>query len=101
MSALGMGGQPGGFPPSIQIGGGGPADSDNGASEKPDGDWEQDLQQALAALRQSAADAPDHTEAQVIDKCVAAIQGLLAARQKGAESAMGITPAHKALKRAY
>jgi hypothetical protein len=98
MSALGMG-QPGGFPPSIQIGGGGPADS--GAPQKSDGDWEQDLQSAIAALRELEGDAQDHQEASVIATCIANLRKLTAQRQAGAESAMGISPAHKALKRAY
>jgi len=101
MSALGMGGQPGGFPPSIQIGGGSPADSDSGASEKPDGDWEQDLHAALDALRTLAADASDHIEKNAIDKCIAALSSLTAQRQKSAESALGVTPAHKAMSRSY
>ena len=94
MSALGMGGPPQGAPASIQIGG-------PPAGTKSDGDWEQDLQNALAALRDTAKDAPDHQEAAIIDKCIAAIQGLLAKRQAGAESALGVTPAHKAMSRAY
>lgn len=87
---------PPGVPAQIQLGGG-PSGSMGGS----DRDWEQDLQDALSALRKSAADAPDHIEAAVIDKCVAAIQGLLAKRQQGAESALGTTPAHKAMSRAY
>lgn len=92
----GPGGPPPGFPAQIQIGGGPSAPT--GGNDR---DWEQDLQEALSALRKSAADAPDHIEASIIDKCVAAIQGLLAKRQQGAESALGTTPAHKAMSRAY
>ena len=94
MSAL----APQGFPSSIQIGGAaaGP-DSDT----KGDGDWEEDLQAALAALRELASDASDHIETNVIDKCIAALSGLTAKRQTGAESALGVTPAHKAMSRAY
>jgi len=100
MSALGMGGPPQGAPASIQIGGapgGAPAD----AAGKPDGDWETDLQAALQALRDLASDATDHQETNVIDKCIAALSALTAKRQQGAESALGVTPAHKAMSRAY
>lgn len=90
MSALGQA-APQGAPATITVGG----------SSKSDGDWEQDLQNALAALRELANDAQDHSETNVIDKCIAALSGLTAARQKGAESALGVTPAHKAMSRAY
>lgn len=96
-----MGGppSPGGFPPSITIGGPAGAGPDSGA--KGDGDWEQDLQAALAALRELAGDATDHIEANTIDKCIAALSALTAKRQTGAESALGVTPAHKAMSRSY
>lgn len=94
MSALGMGGPPQGAPASIQIGG-------PDGSTKGDGDWEQDLQNALSALRELAGDAQDHIEANTIDKCIAALSALTAKRQSGAESALGVTPAHKAMSRAY
>lgn len=86
-----------GFPPAITIGGSGPA-SGSGPS---DGDWEQDLQSALAALRELASDAHDHVEANVVDTCIKALSGLLAGRQKGAEAAYGVNASHKALSRAY
>ena len=59
MSALGMGGPPApaGLPSPITIGGPGPSDA-----TKSDGDWEADLQNALAALRDLAGDATDHVE---------------------------------------
>lgn len=89
-------GAPSGPPPSIQIPGG------SGAGDgKPDGDWEEDLHAALDALRQLASDATDHGETNIIDKCIAALSGLTSKRQSGAESALGITPAHKAMSRAY
>lgn len=88
-----MAGGPGGPPPGLPIGG-------NGPQGKSDGDWEQDLQAALDALRQLAADATDHGETNTIDKCIAALSALTAKRQAGAESALGITPAHKAMSRA-
>ncbi len=95
----GPGGPPagaGGPPPApIQIGG---QDADAG---KPDGDWEEDLRNALDALRALAADASDHQEMNIIDKCIAALSGLTSKRQAGAESALGITPAHKSMARAY
>lgn len=97
MSALGMGGPPQGVPASIQIGGG-PADSDS--STKSDGDWEQDLQNAISALRELEGDATDHQEALVIATCIANLRKLTAQRQAGAESALGVTPAHKAMARA-
>jgi hypothetical protein len=100
-SGASLSGPSGGPPPSIQIGGG-PQDSDSGSGgEKPDGDWEQDLHDALDALRELAADATDHTETNIIDKCIAALSGLTSKRQAGAESALGVTPAHKAMSRAY
>lgn len=92
MSAL----APQGFPQSIPIGGD-PA----GGSTKSDGDWETDLQAALSALRELAGDAEDHVETNVIDKCIAALSGLTAKRQQGAESALGVSPAHKAMSRQY
>jgi len=105
MSALGMGG---GLPPSITIGGpGGPGPggpSPVGPNDGPgpsDGDWEQDLQDAIAALRSLVADAHDHIEANAVDKCIAALSALTAKRQQGHESALGVTPAHKAMSRAY
>lgn len=95
----GPGGPPPGVPPSIQIGGG-PAPSQQ-AGPKSDGDWQQDLRDAIAALRALANDAKDAAETNAIDKCIAALSGLQATRQKQAESAMGTTPAHKAMGRAY
>lgn len=100
MSAL----APQGFPASIQIGGAGAGPAGAGpddSSTKGDGDWEQDLQAALAALRELAGDATDHIETNTIDKCIAALSALTAKRQQGAESALGVTPAHKAMSRAY
>ena len=70
------------------------------AAQKSDGDWEQDLQNAIAALRELEGDAQDHQEASVIATCIAQLRKLTAQRQAGAESAMGITPAHKAMSRA-
>ena len=113
MSALAP--QAGGFPPSIQVGGPrpngpapvGPGPSAPGPDAGPsapmsDQQWEQIVTEvALPALRKLGASAPDHQEAAVIDQCVLAIQKLLAARQSGAESALGVTPAHKAMSRAY
>lgn len=116
MSALAP--QAGGFPPSIQVGGPRPTNGpvpvgpgaqtpgpDAGAGPNApmsDQQWEQIVTEvALPALRKLGASAPDHQEAAVIDQCVLAIQKLLAARQSGAESALGVTPAHKAMSRAY
>jgi hypothetical protein len=97
MSALGMMGGPGGPPQSIQIGG-----APSGASGGPDSpDVESLLQEALDALKQAEAAEEDHVDTQTIMKCMAAIQGILAQRQKGAESALGVTPAHKAMARSY
>lgn len=93
MSAVGMGG----FPASIMVGGGSPADA---GSTKSDGDWEQDLQAAISALRELEGDASDHGEAAVIATCIANLRKLTAQRQAGAESALGITASHKALSRA-
>ena len=91
-----MMGGPGGPAPSIQIGG------DAGASDGPDSpDVEALLQQAKDALQQAEKGEQDHIDSQTILKCIAAIQGILAARQKGAESALGTTPAHKAMARQY
>lgn len=86
-------------PPSITIPGGGAGP--DGGDAKPDGDWEEDLHAALDALRQLASDATDHGETNIIDKCIAALSGLTSKRQAGAESALGVTPAHKAMARAY
>jgi hypothetical protein len=103
----------GGFPPSIQVGGpqGAPPEgTPSGAASGPqsasgvmsDQQWQQLVTEvALPALRKLGASAPDHQEAAVIDQCVLAIQKLLASRQSGAESALGVQPAHKAMARAY
>ena len=115
MSALAP--QAGGFPRTIQVGGpgqqggvaggpggapGAPSGAPGGAAPMSDAEWEQVVTQvALPALRKLGASAPDHQEAAVIDQCVLAIQKLLASRQSGAESALGVTPAHKAMSRAY
>jgi hypothetical protein len=115
MSALApqAGGSP--FPQTIQVGGPRPTNGPvpvgpgaqtpgQGAPGAPmsDQEWEQLVAQvALPALRKLGASAPDHQEAAVIDQCVLAIQKLLASRQSGAESALGVTPAHKAMSRAY
>lgn len=117
MSALAP--QAGGFPPTITVGGprptNGPVPVGPGAqtpqapgpeagAQGPmsDQQWEQIVTEvALPALRKLGASAPDHQEAAVIDQCVLAIQKLLASRQSGAESALGVTPAHKAMSRAY
>lgn len=98
--ASGPGGPGGGPPPSIQIGGPSGGPQDDAAQSGGDGDWEEDLQEALEALRKLAGDATDHGETNVIDKCIAALSGLTAKRQTGAESALGVTPAHKAMARA-
>jgi hypothetical protein len=88
----------GGPPPApIQIGG----DAGAGAATKSDGDWEEDLRNALDALRTLASDAQDHVEANIVDKCIAALSGLTSKRQGAAESALGVTPAHKSMSRAY
>ena len=91
---LGAGGPPPGAPASIQVGGGAPG-------PKSDGDWQEDLKNALDALRALASDASDPAETNTIDKCIAALSGLQATRQKQNDAAMGTTPAHKAMGRAY
>lgn len=91
----GPGGPPPGAPPSIQIGG------QNGPGPKSDGDWQEDLKNAIAALRELAGDAKDPSETNAIDKCIAALSALQAMRQKQDEAALGTTPAHKAMGRAY
>lgn len=85
----------GGPPQQIQV----PARGGANPSPKSDGDWETDLRNALSALRTLAADAQDHQEAATVDTCIANLQKLLATRQAGAESALGVTPAHKAMSR--
>jgi hypothetical protein len=71
-----------------------------GPTQKSDGDWEQDLQNAIAALRELEGDAQDHQEASVIATCIAQLRKMTAARQAGAEAALGVTASHKAMKRA-
>jgi hypothetical protein len=95
LSLLGAGG-PGGPGPGPAGPGPGPAPSTKG-----DGDWEEDLHNALAALRELAGDAQDAVERNAIDKCISALSSLQANRQRGAESALGVTPAHKSMSRAY
>lgn len=104
MQALqGAGGGPGGPPPSIQIGGpsagGG---SDSGASDGPDNpNAEQDLHDAIDALQKFMSDEEDHVDKATVAKCIAQIQNILGSRQKGAEQALGVSSAHKAMSRAY
>ena len=94
----GPAGGPGGPPPSIQIGGGPGA----GQSDGPDNsDVESLLNEAKDALQKAEKAETDHIDMQTILKCITAIQGILASRQKGAESALGVTPAHKAMSRSY
>lgn len=94
-NALSMMLQGGGTPPPVT----GPFGAVPPA-QKSDGDWEQDLQNAISALRELEGDATDHQEALVIATCIANLRKLTAQRQAGAESALGIQPAHKAMKRA-
>ena len=84
--------------PTFLMGGASPAGP---GAPKPDGDWETDLQNAIAALRELMADARDNQEHATVAQCYAALQKLMASRQAGAESALGVTPAHKAMSRAY
>jgi hypothetical protein len=105
MSALGQGG----FPPSIQIGGGdqgspaganvGPGGGQPGAPDSPEA--EKFLTDAMTALQGFLGVEQDHVDKALIEKCTTIIQGLLGSRQKGAEAALGITPAHKAMSRSY
>lgn len=84
--------------PQLLQGGASPA----GPGAPPsDGDWEADLQKAIAALRELMGDAADNQEHAVVAQCYAQLQKLMAARQSGAESALGVTPAHRAMARAY
>lgn len=92
-------GGPGGFPPSIQIGGPAGAGAPSGGADSPDA--EQDLHDAIDALHQFMQDETDHVDKAAVAKCIAAIQAILGTRQKGAEAAFGITAAHKSMSRAY
>jgi hypothetical protein len=96
MSALGMGG---GLPQAL-LGGAAPG----GQADAPgpeEGDEEHFLQAALDALHKAQQADQDHIESAKIIKAIGIIQDLLAARQSGHESALGVTPAHKAMSRAY
>lgn len=98
MSAVGPAAvAPAGIPTSIQIGGGGPAPQPSGG----DGfaSFEFKLKMLIELARKLATEAPDYQESNVIDKCVVALSGIASSRQSGAESALGITPAHKAMSR--
>ena len=90
------------MPPSIQIGGGGPGGppQPNGPGDDT-GDTEHWLQVAKDALQKAENGEEDHIESAEILKWIVGIQKLLGDRQKGAESAFGITSAHKAMSRAY
>ncbi len=83
-------------PGPIQIGG-----QDSGSGAGGDGDGEQDLHEALDALHAFLQDDQDHIDKAQIAKCISIVQTILANRQKGSESALGITPAHKSMARAY
>lgn len=56
---------------------------------------------AKAALTQAEQGEQDHVDSATILKAIQLVQGILAARQQGAESALGVTPAHKAMSRQY
>lgn len=94
LGGAGLGGPASGVPSSITVGG-------QDSSTKNDGDWEEDLRNALDALRALAADATDHVETNVVDTCIKALSGMLAKRQSGAEAALGVNASHKAMSRAY
>jgi hypothetical protein len=98
----GPGGPAGGPPPSIQIGGGPQDAAAPGQSDGPDNpNAEQDLHDALDALQKFMSDEEDHVDKATVAKCIAQIQSILGSRQKGAESALGVTDAHKAMSRSY
>jgi hypothetical protein len=94
--AGGQSGPPAGVPPSIQVGatGGG---GQPGAPDSPEA--EKFLDDAMTALQGFLGVEQDHVDKALVEKCTTIIQQLLAGRQKGAESALGITPAHKAMSR--
>jgi len=93
----------GGPPPSIQIGGGpvGPQDASDTSDGADTSDVEELLGHAKRYLLQAEDAEQDHPDKETILKCISLIQGLMSSRQKGAESALGVTPAHKAMSRAY
>lgn len=70
-------------------------------AQAPGGDPEVLLQRAIDALKVAESAEPDHSDSATILKCLAALQGILATRQKNAESALGVTPAHKGMARSY
>lgn len=98
MSAL----APQGLPALLQAAGSPAGGYASPSSDGPDNpDAEQDLNDALDALHKFMQDEEDHVDKATVAKCIASIQGILGARQKGAESALGVTPAHKAMGRQY
>lgn len=93
-AAAPMMGPPPGAPAQIQVGGPSPAPGGGGDVEKL-------LMIAKAALQQAEQVESDHIDMATINKCIVAIQSLLADRQKQSEAALGVQPAHKAMARAY
>lgn len=57
------------------------------------------IQQAIDALRAHNADEGDPEDAAIVSKTVAALRGLLAKRQKESDTAMGIGPKEKHVRR--
>jgi hypothetical protein len=94
-SLAGGGGAPPGAAPAGA--GAGPPDAGGGAPADP----ESALSDILVQLRLIANDQSiDPAETAAIDKAVGALQSVLGTRQKETETAMGTTPAHKAMGRA-
>lgn len=87
----------GGAAPDPSQGGGGGGQP--GAPDNPDA--ESDLSDAIAALHSFLQNEQDDADKSVASACLAKLQSILGNRQKAEESAAGITPAHKAMSRAY
>lgn len=91
----GVGGNPSaGGPFAPGQGGGTPGMPDN-----PDA--EQALQQAIDGLHTFLSVEEDDQDKATAAKCLASLQSIFGSHQKQSEAASGVTPAHKAMGRAY
>lgn len=88
-------GPPPGVAPSIQVGGGGAPGPQTGDATTLIRKLVDDAKAAL-----DSGDLDDQEKAVVL-QCATALQKILGTRQSQEESAMGTTPAHKAMGRAY
>ena len=100
MSAYDFGGG-GGFP-APGGGGGYPSPDEQEPTPEPDeqgGDYDGLMEQSLSLLRQAREMAPEMDDAVAIEKSTTLLTQALATAAKAQDAAMGVTPAHKYVRR--